>query len=384
MLKDYSVELKSPVSNSFRCQKAANSLDIDTEKKSIHRLNIKADIDSGFNVGLILGASGSGKTTLAKSIFGENCFGVELDQSLPIIEQMPDSLTYEECASILSGVGLTSVPCWIRPVYTLSNGQKSRAEIALTLSKNEEVAIVDEWTSVVDRTAAKVMSHCVQKYCRRNDKMIILLSCHYDVIEWLNPDWVIDCNKQSYTDRRSLCRSYDRKEKLEFAVCRAGKSSWNRFSKYHYMSEKMPGGHIECFGLYHGDEQIGFCCFANYVPWSNKKRPKQMHSNRVVIHPDFAGFGLGIKFVNACSKIMSNAGFDVRAKLSAKPLIKSRLNQPDKWKVVDIRRDIKTVLTGNIDRKTGYRTKVKTYSFKWVGSPILKGEEVVQLSTQTA
>ena len=64
-MQNYRVRLESPVSTSFRCQKAADSLDIDVSKKSVHELNVSADIETHFNIGLILGASGSGKTTLA-------------------------------------------------------------------------------------------------------------------------------------------------------------------------------------------------------------------------------------------------------------------------------------------------------------------------------
>lgn len=201
-MQTYELTLKSDVSKSFRCQKAANSLDIDTEKKSIHHFNVNADINTRFNVGLIVGASGSGKTTLVKSIFGEDCFDEILDLSKPVIDQFPESYSYDECAVMLSGVGLTAVVCWIRPAYTLSNGQRARAETALQMANDKNNIVIDEWTSVVDRTVAGVMSHCVQKYARKVDKQIILCSCHYDVADWLLPDWVIDCNKQSYTDYR--------------------------------------------------------------------------------------------------------------------------------------------------------------------------------------
>ena len=58
-------------------------------------------------------------------------------------------------------MGLSQVPCWVRPAFTLSNGQQARAKIALTLADNKDLAVIDEWTSVVDRTVAKVMSHAV-------------------------------------------------------------------------------------------------------------------------------------------------------------------------------------------------------------------------------
>ena len=110
--KTIDVVLSSPVSTSFRCQCAANSLDIDVEKKSVHHLHVdNIDIPKDWNIGLVVGASGSGKTTLIKHLFGENVFDCDIEPDKPIIEQFPSSFTYEECAKMLNGIGLTSVPC---------------------------------------------------------------------------------------------------------------------------------------------------------------------------------------------------------------------------------------------------------------------------------
>lgn len=199
--KKVEVVLESSVFTNFRCQMAANALDIDVKKKAIHRLTIEnIDIANDWNVGLIFGASGSGKTTLAKKLFGDDCFQSVLNEDEPIINQFPDSMDYAECAEILNGIGLNTVPCWIRPVKTLSNGQRARAEAALLMVKalEQEIVVIDEWTSVVDRTVAKAMSFCIQKFARKRNKRIILLSCHYDVLEWLVPDWMIDCNTQKF------------------------------------------------------------------------------------------------------------------------------------------------------------------------------------------
>jgi len=197
--KEVEVILQSPVSTGFRCKLACDSLDIDVNKKSIHKLKIEnINIPDEWNVGVIYGASGSGKTTLAKKLFGEDCFHSVIKDSTPIIEQLPESFNYEDCATALNEIGLTSVPCWVRPVNTLSNGQRARAEAVLLMCQESEMTAIDEWTSVVDRTVAKAMSHCIQKYAKRNKRKIILLTCHADVIEWLKPDWLIDCNKQSF------------------------------------------------------------------------------------------------------------------------------------------------------------------------------------------
>lgn len=369
-MKHYSLTLQTPIATSFRCVKAANSLDIDAKKKSIHAFAVDADIQTSFNIGLIVGASGSGKTTFAKSIWGENVFEPALDLAKPVIDQFPNAWSYDECAGALAGVGLTSVPCWIRPAYTLSNGQRARAECALQMARAGESGdvVIDEWTSVVDRTVAKVMSHCVAKFARKTNKRIVLCSCHYDVIDWLNPDWIIDCNKQSYIERRSLWQSFKRDERLQFDIRPVPRSTWRYFSKYHYLSELLPGGHIWTFGVFHGVDQIGFLCFANYVPHRDKQKPMQVHANRMVIHPDYAGFGLSIRVLCEASEIMAARGFDVRSKFSSTPIYLSMKKQPQ-WLLVSVDRNTKTQV-GNIGRgaglaKTGagFRRDVKTYSF---------------------
>lgn len=178
---------------------ACDSLDIDIQKKSVHHLKIdNINIPDQWNIGIVYGASGSGKTTLIKHLFGEDAFKSLMNDDAPIINQFPEEFNYEACANVLNGIGLNSVVCWVRPVKTLSNGQRARAEAALMMTVNNEIVLIDEWTSVVDRTVAKAMSHCVQKFARKFNKKIILCSCHYDILEWVKPHWLIDCNKQEF------------------------------------------------------------------------------------------------------------------------------------------------------------------------------------------
>lgn len=362
-MQDFVVNLSSEPSTSFRCKKAADSLDIDVTKKLTHSLKVSADLDGPFNVGLIVGASGSGKTTLARSIAPYDFEQPVLDLSLPVIDQFPDAMTYDQCAKMLTSVGLTAVPCWIRPAGTLSNGQRARAEVAIQLCQERDVLFIDEWTSVVDRTVAKVMSHSIQKTLRKTGRRAVILSCHYDVIDWLEPDWIIDCNKQSFSDRR--LERPGRQEQLAFDVRPCDPATWAAFSRYHYLSEKMPGGHVETFGLYHGVEQIGFTCFANYVPHKPGKQ-RIMHSNRAVIHPDYVGLGLGMRLIDATSAVMTKRGFRVMAKFSSIPLLKARLKNPN-WALMSKSRDHKITVAGSMTRSAGFRMDVTTYQFAWRG-----------------
>lgn len=365
-MQTYHVKLESVPSTSYRAQRAADSVDLDTKKKSIHELQIKCDISKPYKIGLIIGNSGSGKTTLAKKMFNKD-FGAGYDMSKAVIDLFPATNSYEDCANALNAIGLSQIPCWVKPLNTLSNGQRYRAEAALELSQSDFV-VLDEWTSVVDRTVAKIMSHALQKFVRSQaNKQVVIISCHYDIVQWLDPDWVIDCNTQTFTDR-GLLRPEERKrtDQLSFGVREVDRASWKVFSKYHYLSENFPPGKNHPIGLFDGRKQIGFCTFSNYVP-NRKNRKIIMHSNRVVVHPDYVGFGLGLKMVDlAADFLMKKYGYEIRAKFTSQPMLKARMKNP-KWKCILQERNIGSGYSkraAHLGRGgKGLRTNVCTYTF---------------------
>jgi hypothetical protein len=76
-----------------------------------------------------------------------------------------------------------SVPEWAKPFTALSNGQQFRAGLARSL---HDGAVLDEFTSVVDRNVAKAASTAMARYVRRNGiKQITIATCHRDVLEFL-------------------------------------------------------------------------------------------------------------------------------------------------------------------------------------------------------
>ena len=370
-MRTYEVTLKCEAPTDFYCVKAANSVDLDIDKKLTHHLKVQADLETPYNVGLIIGASGSGKTTLAKHIWGDDCFDTLLDPNTAPISQFDESYSYDERVAFLSGVGLASPTCWIAPAKTLSNGQQARAECALQMARLDgKFTVIDEFTSVVDRTVAKAMAHSVQKHARKTGKTIVLLSCHYDIAEWLNADWIIDCNTQDYKDRRLLCKGYTRSEELVFGIRQlTNNKSWKVFSKYHYLSDTLPPGKNFSFGLFSGDSQIGFCAFSNYVMWKKEHKdkgiPMVLHANRIVVHPDYCGFGLGGKFTDICADYLQNTmGFDVQIKLSSASMAIS-LKRNSRWELREVKRNIHNIW-GNHENRKG-RMDVKTWSFKFLG-----------------
>ena len=374
-MQTYLLELAYKPRKNFFTEKAANSMDLDIEKKLTHKMSIEFDKKQDFKIGLIVGNSGSGKTTLAKKIFGNKALDIQVDQNKELINLFDKKYTYEQRVSFLTAAGLNSLPCWLKPLKILSNGQRARAEIAFKMSLDDDVIVIDEFTSVVDRTIAKIISQNLYKFSQKYNKKIVLITCHNDIVEWLKPDWIIDCNDQIYIDRRSE-RQLKRKEKIKFEIRELESSqSWKSFSKYHYLSENLAGGKNYFYGLFCDGRQVGFQCFSNYVPFKNNQPKKIMHSNRTVIHPDYQGFGLGIRLVNACSSDMRKKGYKIMAKFSNIAMHKSRKKDKN-WKFLktSLNTSKSMRMTGQkMNRSTkkndsaGFKTFIKTYHYEYKG-----------------
>lgn len=152
--------------------------------------------DFKWNIGLICGNSGSGKSTLL-NVIGEVKKPI-YDHNKSIISQFPHMSEHDVC-NLLSSVGLSSVPVWLHKPNELSNGERARLDLCWILAnaKENEIILYDEFSSVVNRPCAKSMSFALQRYVREKNLKIILASCHFDIIEWLNPDWIFNLNKQT-------------------------------------------------------------------------------------------------------------------------------------------------------------------------------------------
>lgn len=191
------VENKTKDFESYRAQRVKSLFN--AEYGSLFKQEFDIEIeDMNWGIGLIVGASGSGKTSIGKQFFGENKMYdlyANWDCSKPIVDCILPGGDFNMATGALAAVGLGDVPSWLRPFNALSNGQQFRAGLARLVTEAPNEAVVDEFTSVVDRQIAKIGALAFAKNWRRNKgKKVVLLSCHYDIVEWLQPDWVFDVN----------------------------------------------------------------------------------------------------------------------------------------------------------------------------------------------
>lgn len=80
----------------------------------------------------------------------------------------------------------------------MSGGEKMRCDLCRALLSNDELIVFDEFTSVVDRNIAKIGSFVVQKNIRKKNKKFIAVGCHFDIEDWLMPDWVFNTNDMTF------------------------------------------------------------------------------------------------------------------------------------------------------------------------------------------
>lgn len=197
------VRLESPIHRSARVLQVESMFDVPASEKSAVEWRAELPLEERpWSIGLIVGPSGSGKTTAARTLFGERlvrAFPWRSDRS--VLDDFPEGLGIKEIVALMSSVGFSSPPSWMRPFEVLSNGEKFRVEIARALAEMSGLVVIDEFTSVVDRQVAQVASHAVAKTVRRQERQLVAVSCHYDIVEWLQPDWIFQPHLGHFTWR---------------------------------------------------------------------------------------------------------------------------------------------------------------------------------------
>jgi ABC-type ATPase with predicted acetyltransferase domain len=153
--------------------------------------------DKEWSIGCIVGRSGTGKTTIARHCFGEYMTTYEYTED-SVINEMPTNKTTNEITNVFNSVGFGTVWSWLKKYSHLSEGEKMRVNLAREILSDKQIICFDEFTSVVDRVVAKTASAAISKYIRKNNKKFIAVTCHRDIITWLEPDWIYDTDSSRF------------------------------------------------------------------------------------------------------------------------------------------------------------------------------------------
>jgi GNAT superfamily N-acetyltransferase len=349
----YDVTVACPVHDSFRVQQVAGMFDVPLAEKSVERFQVELPTDGDdWQIGLIVGPSGSGKSTVARRAF---------DQELYRESSWPDDRAVVDCfgdlpvrnvVELFTAVGFGSPPSWVKPYQVLSNGERFRCDLARALSisdfgfrisdspdaKTDQSAIrnpqsamplvvFDEFTSVVDRNVAKVCSAAIAKGIRRGNLpcRFVAVTCHYDVAEWLEPDWVLDM-ATARLDRRRL-----RRPTVELEIHRCRVAAWELFKRHHYLSASL-ARQARCHLVTWEGVPVNFCATLPVITKRNHRR-----FTRIVTLPDFQGLGIGMRSMAAVAELHRAEGHRINVTSSHPSLIR-HCRQSPLWKAVTVKK----------------------------------------------
>jgi hypothetical protein len=375
------LHLTCPIYDSFRVRQIAGMFDVDVQQKAVQTFETE-DIptDPDWKIGLIVGPSGSGKSSVARHVFGNRLYECGNWPHDKAVIDCFDCDSIRDVTQLLITVGFSSPPGWIKPYHVLSNGERFRCDLARALSGKWLVAsdqwletdnnnthhplpvtshqplatvVFDEFTSVVDRNVAKVGSAAIARGIKsgRMPCRFVAVTCHYDVTEWLEPDWVLDMATGSVT-RRSL-----RRPAVHLCIVRCKRHAWELFKKHHYLSADIPHACRLYMALWN-DEPVAICVT---IPMFGRK--DYWRISRIVTLPDYQGIGIGSALFDNIAEMYAANGLRIGATASH-PSILAHCEKSPLWRTINIRK------TGVKKNKRGhYQGAVgrATVSFEYAG-----------------
>lgn len=195
-MQNFDIVRKSDIDKTFRVARIMGDFDVKQEHISEH-FRGGVEFPDEWQIGCIVGTSGTGKTTIAKELFDVHYIrGFDYTHK-SVIDDMPKNCSMDEIEKMFYAVGFGSVPSWLKPYQVLSNGEKMRVDLARALLEKDLICF-DEFTSVVDRNVAETICLAIRKcFSHYPNKKFVAVTCHYDILQWLQPQWVFDTNRMA-------------------------------------------------------------------------------------------------------------------------------------------------------------------------------------------
>jgi GNAT superfamily N-acetyltransferase len=361
------LELGIDIERTARVHQLEGMFDVPEAKRAAIAWDFDMPLDQRpWQVGLICGPSGAGKSSVARHLFAtELVEGYDWHPKRSVVDCFGE-LGINEIVGALSSVGFASPPSWLKPFHVLSNGEKFRATLARAIVDPRSLVVLDEFSSVVDRQVARIGAHATAKAIRaRPGKQFVAVTCHEDVLEWLQPDWVCEPHVGAFS-----WRSPGRRPSVQLEIYRAHPDAWRWFAPHHYLSRDISKTARCWVGLVNGE--LAAFTSAIHHPHPIVQNMKRLH--RTVVLPDYQGLGLALHMTEAVGSIARALGFRLATTLAHPALIRARAKSK-RWKLTRAPGLIRGHHADPTLRAAGSGQRRRTASFEYIGPKLLDRDQ---------
>jgi energy-coupling factor transporter ATP-binding protein EcfA2 len=316
--------VRAPIQRTPRVQQLEGLFDIPPAEQSELAWDVHLPLEErDWHMGLIVGPSGCGKTTIARALFADCCAALPpWPDEMSVLDAFPPEMPIKEVVELLSSVGFSSPPSWLRPFRLLSTGEQFRAGLARLLAAPAHLVVMDEYSAVVDRTVARLGSAALARTIRRRGSRFVAVTCHEDVEEWLQPDWVYRPAAGAFT-----WRCLQRRPAIVLHVYRSSLDAWRLFRRHHYLSGDISPTAQAFLAVWDG-RPVAFSAWINALVRYGGKR-----EHRTVTLPDYQGVGIGTALSEFCAALWTALGYRARSTTSHPALVTARLRSAN-WRLV--------------------------------------------------
>lgn len=334
------VSVESPVVRTARVMQAEGLFDVPPSKQTHLTWEVDLPLEAEpWQVGMIVGPSGSGKTTIARTLWPDEMsrtYGWDFSKS--VLDSFPPTMAIKDIIELVNSVGFSSPPAWVRPYHVLSTGEQFRVGVARAMAEaitrarapseapsttpaGPQILVLDEFTSVVDRTVAQIGSCAIARAVRSSEPplQLVAVTCHYDVEDWLQPDWVYTPATGVFT-RRSL----QRRPPIELEIRRVHHSSWDLFKHHHYLDNDLNHA-ATCFVAFWNGRPV---CFNAWLSQPHGQIHNLRRGHRTVTLPDYQGVGIGNAVSAHIASMWKALGYRAMSTTSHPAMVRSRARSP--------------------------------------------------------
>lgn len=157
-MPSFDIVKTADIDKTYRVARIMGDYDVKIEHSNEHFVG-EINMPDTWHIGAIVGGSGTGKSTIAKELFGNQFVTGFQYNAKSVVDDMPKDCSMDEIERTFYAVGFGSVPSWLKPYQVLSNGEKMRVDLARAMLERDFIVFDD------------------------------------DILEWLQPDWVLDTNE---------------------------------------------------------------------------------------------------------------------------------------------------------------------------------------------